>query len=311
MSDRIFKSPEAREQLEDWYDRFLAKVDAPVEHLEVETSHGPNHVLAVGDSTNPPLVCVHGARSSSAHTAAELGPLAERFYVLLPDAPGHSVRGPEVNLPDDGEIWAGWLVEVLDGLELDRVALLGVSWGGFISLQATALAPERVAQLVLVVPAGVVKGKNFKGLVQIIGPMMMYNLFPSEARLRRFMEPMMTTWDDDWAHYLPEAMKAFAQRLTAPPLIDAERLASIEVPVLAFAGTDDLTVPGERLFARLEDLVPHAERELIEGCKHMPPTTDEFRAWLGERVTAFLANDASAASAMHAPNAQSRGPHGA
>lgn len=288
MSDRIFKSPEARAQLEDWYDRFLAKVEAPVEHLQIETSHGPNHVLAIGDATNSPLVCVHGARSSSAHTAAELGPLAERFYLLLPDAPGHSVKGPEANLPDDGTVWAGWLVEVLDGLELDRVDLLGVSWGGFISLQAAALAPERIARLVLLVPAGVVKGKTLKGLVQIIGPMMMHSFFPSEARLRRFMEPMMTTWDDDWAHYLPDAMKAFAQRLTSPPLIDAEKLESLEMPVLAIAGTDDLTVPGERLFARLEALVPHVERELLDGCKHLPPTTDTFRGWLADRVTEFL-----------------------
>lgn len=37
--------------------------------------------------------------------------------------------------------------------------------------------------------------------------------------------------------------------------------------------------------------------DLTDGCKHMPPMTDDFRGWHADRVTAFLSNTASAASA--------------
>lgn len=291
MSTRIFKSPEAREQLLEWSRQFEAKLESPVEHLEVEIAHGSNHVLALGDPANTPLVCLHGARTTSAHAAVELEALADRFYLLLPDVPGHSVRGPEVVLPREGAAWANWATDIIDALDIGPFHLIGVSWGGFIALETASSEPGGLQSLTLIVPAGVVRGAIFRGLIDIVGPLAMYKLFPSEARLRNFMEPMMTTWDDDWAHYIADAMQSYEQTLRSPPRVDSEKLASIEVPTLVFAGTDDLTVPGERLIDHLDTVMPHAKCELLEGCKHIPPTTDAFRQWVAERLTSFIAKE--------------------
>ncbi|QDU21707.1 hypothetical protein [Urbifossiella limnaea] len=35
-------------------------------------------------------------------------------------------------------------------------------------------------------------------------------------------------------------------------------------------------------------VVPHADAEVIAWCRHCPPTTPEFRAWLAGRLVAFL-----------------------
>ena len=53
MSEDIFASPDARQKIEAWYDRFEAKIEAPTEHFEVDTSYGPNHMLRVGDPNLP------------------------------------------------------------------------------------------------------------------------------------------------------------------------------------------------------------------------------------------------------------------
>jgi pimeloyl-ACP methyl ester carboxylesterase len=288
MTDRIFRSDEGRARLEAWYDRFLGRVRAVVEHREVATAHGPSHVLVVGEADRPPLVCLHGALASSAHAAAELGPLADRFRVYLPDLPGQSVRGPLVRLPLKDDSLAKWFLEVLDGLGLDSVPLYGVSLGGFVARKAAVFAPRRVPKLVLLVPAGFVTGSVRKGFTKIMWPMTLYRWFPSEQRLRRFCEPLMTTMDDDWVHYMGDAVLEVRTDLRIPPLARPEMFKGFTMPTLVFGGDRDLSFPGGKLVARVKELIPHAETELIPNCKHCPPNTDAFRTWVADRITRFL-----------------------
>ena len=46
-----------------------------------------------------------------------------------------------------------WLHETLDGLSLDRISLVGMSYGGWLALNFALTAPARVRQLVLLSPA--------------------------------------------------------------------------------------------------------------------------------------------------------------
>jgi len=289
MSHRIFRDTAGRRTLEGWYGRFLSRVRAPVAHREVPTAHGPSHVLCVGDPALPPLLCLHGALASSAHAATELGPLAQRFHVLLPDLPGQSVRGPEVRLPVKTDAHARWALEVLDGLGLASVDVYGISWGGFVALQTATTAPARVRRLVLLAPAGVVSGPVWAGLTRLAIPLMLYRSFPSEARLRRFMSALVTTWDDQWTAYLGDAMRIFVPDLRPPPLATAEQLHGFRTPTLVVGAEQDLSFPGPKLLARARELIPHAQVELIPECRHIPPMTDAFRGWMAERVTGFLA----------------------
>jgi pimeloyl-ACP methyl ester carboxylesterase len=204
------------------------------------------------------------------------------------DLPGQSVRGPEVRLPLKDDSLGNWVAEVLDGLGLERVDLFGVSWGGFVALQAARVAPARVRRLVLLVPAGVVGGSFWKGLTRMMWPLMMYRMFPSERRLRKFVGNLFTTWDDDWGRYMGDAVRDFKLDLRIPPLARPEQFTGVTSPTLVLAADGDVSFPGEKLVKRVKQVIPHAEAELIPDCKHGPPTTDEFRRWLADRVTRFL-----------------------
>jgi pimeloyl-ACP methyl ester carboxylesterase len=269
MSQSLFKSPEARSRLDCWYEKFLKRLTVPYESRFVATSQGASHVLLAGDETRSPLVCLHGSLASSAHLASELQLLAERFYIVAPDLPGQSVRGLEKRLPFDDSL-ARWLLEIFDGLKLNEVNLLGVSWGGFVALQTAAAVPERIRRLVLIVPAGVVRGSMWTGLTQVGIPMLLYKMSPSERRLRAFVDPLFSTWDEDWAHYMGDAVRDFVLDFKIPPLAQTDALREYKNPALVIGGSGDISFPGDKLIKRAKELMPQAEVELIENCRHSP-----------------------------------------
>lgn len=288
MSDRIFKSPEGKARIEAWYERFLARTSAPVQHREVPTALGPSHVLVVGDTTRPHLVCVHGALASSAHVVPELAPLLDRYHVILPDVPGQSVRGPAVRASlKDGSL-PRWLLEVCDDLGLGAINLCGVSWGGFIAHRTAAVAPDRIRRLILLVPAGIVTGSVWKGITRAALPLLGYKLFGSQRSLRKFVGSQLTTWDEEWYRYFGDVLRDMTLDLRVPPLARDGDFRDFKAPALVIAADEDISFPGRKLIARAKELIPHAEVVLLEKCKHVPPMTDETRRGFADRVAAFL-----------------------
>jgi pimeloyl-ACP methyl ester carboxylesterase len=59
-----------------------------------------------------------------------------------------------VRLPYAGSSYADWLADVLDALAIGSTVLVGSSAGAYFALKMAAFAPERVAALLLLNPAG-------------------------------------------------------------------------------------------------------------------------------------------------------------
>jgi len=288
VSTTIFKDDEARKRIENWYQLFLERVQGQTNSIEISTTYGKNHVLMVGDSSKPPLVCLHAMMTSSAHLAAELEALLDRYYLILPDLPGQSVRGLPIRLPYTDESHAKWLLEIIDELNIDKAPLLGISLGGFVARQFASTNPNRVASLILIVPAGIVQGSLIKGFTKMALPMIMYKIRPTDKRLRKLVGHLMTTWDADWARYLGDSFNDFQTNLKIPPLATVEELENLKMTCLVIGAEDDISFPGRKVIERAEAHIPKVETELLTNSKHSPPTTPEFRNWLGERIKTFL-----------------------
>jgi pimeloyl-ACP methyl ester carboxylesterase len=246
-------------------------------------------VLLAGPTDAPPLVCLHAMRTGAAHLLSELGPLAARFRLIAPDLPGHSVRGPQVRLPLTDDSYARWLLDVLDGLGLGAADVFGVSFGGFVARLTATTAPDRVRRLALLVPAGIANGSHWKGLTKMALPLLRYQVWRSERNLQRLLAPLITTWNADWAAFMGESVRDMPFDLRIPPLATVDELRKLTMPVLVLGAADDISFPGDALAQRVKALVPNADCEVIAGCKHCPPTTPEFRAWLAGRLATFLA----------------------
>jgi 2-hydroxy-6-oxonona-2,4-dienedioate hydrolase len=285
----VWRNEAARLRLEAWFEHFRARIGSPVESLTVATSHGPSHVLVGGPGGGPPLVCLHAMRTGSAHLLSEFHPLLDRFRVIAPDLPGQSVRGPQVRLSLSDRSHADWLIEVLDQLGVTQAGLIGISWGGFVARLAASAHPDRFSRLALVVPAGIVNGSHWRGLTRMAIPMLRYRLQPSPHTLRQLLDPIITTWDDDWGAYMGDSISDMRPDFRIPPLAKDGELRALRLPTLVLGAEHDISFPGKAMLQRIQALVPHADTELLRGSRHCPPTTPEFREWLGQRLGTFAA----------------------
>lgn len=288
MSTDIFKSESAKKRMNEWYQWFLDRAGVQSKAIHVSTSCGKSHILTIGDSSNPPLVCLHSMLTSSAHLVSELAALSGAFYIIAPDIPGQSVKGLPLRLSYKDSSHSLWLKDVLDDLSLQHVHLLGVSLGGFIARQFASEYPDRAASLVLIVPAGIVQGSLMKGFARMALPMMMYKIRSNEKNLRKMVGNLITTWDEDRANYLGDSFNDFSPNLKIPPLASDDELKNLRMPCLVIGAEKDISFPGEQVIKRVKAHIPNIETELIEGSKHSTPTTPEFRSWLAERIKTFI-----------------------
>lgn len=284
----MFRTPEARDRMVAWADRFEANLAVPFERFEVATSFGETRGLIAGPPDAPPLVVLHGALASSAHVLPQLGPLVESRRIIAIDVIGQSPRSADCRLDLDDDSYARWFWEVADALKLDTFDLLAVSWGGFVGVKAALSSPERIRKLVLVAPAGIVNGSAWKGFTKMGWPMMKYIKSPSDKNLQRVLEPLFTTRDPEWEQFFGQAIRDYRLDMRIPPLWKPAQTSGFKKPVLVLGADQDLSFPGDKLTRRARELFPQAETVLLENCKHCPPFTEEFRAMLAGKIEAFL-----------------------
>ena len=143
--------------------------DLPVESLVGRYAPPPSefidlkgqlvHLRDVGPRGDPePIVLIHGT-SASLHTwEGWVRALKAERRVITFDLPAFGLTGPFTGAyaPDDyrGTTYARFVVDLLDHLKIERAVLGGNSLGGEVAWRTAAMAPERVAGLVLVDAVG-------------------------------------------------------------------------------------------------------------------------------------------------------------
>lgn len=105
----------------------------------------------------PDLVLIHGFGSDRLSWAGNVAALLPVARVHALDLPGHGESGPDVGSGTVTEL-ASRVAETLTAQGIARAHLLGHSLGGAIAMELAAAAPERVASLALIAPAGLGSG---------------------------------------------------------------------------------------------------------------------------------------------------------
>lgn len=149
---RLYKSPESFEKMQHFYETNLEKLPVPVESQYVETRFGPTHMLVAGPIDGPPLILIQGLAGSAVlwHHQLEDFAAVHRVYALdTVGQPGRSAPNPPSILKDE---YALWLLDVLDGLQLQQAAMVGISSAGWGIMRLGRLHPERISKAVLLSP---------------------------------------------------------------------------------------------------------------------------------------------------------------
>jgi pimeloyl-ACP methyl ester carboxylesterase len=117
------------------------------------------HFRDEGPQDDPePLVLVHGTASSLHTWQGWVGALRSRKRVITFDLPGFGLTGPFTGAypPEDyrADSLARFTLDFLDARHVQRFAIGGNSLGGEVAWRVAAMAPQRVARLILVDASG-------------------------------------------------------------------------------------------------------------------------------------------------------------
>lgn len=109
--------------------------------------------ITMGEADSEPFVLVHGFGGDKNSWLFVQQPLSEQHTVHALDLPGHGASGKDVG---DGSLdtLAGTVLGFLDAVDAERAHLVGHSLGGAVVAAVAARAPDRVASLSLLAPAG-------------------------------------------------------------------------------------------------------------------------------------------------------------
>jgi pimeloyl-ACP methyl ester carboxylesterase len=188
------------------------------------------------------------------------------YAIDTPGDPGRSVQREPIHQPERA---AQWLDETLAGLGLDRVHLVGSSYGGWLALNQAHRRPDRLASVTLLDPGGLEKvGLRF--FVWIFA-----SLFATFAP--KALRPRLAAWLEQPVLVVPElrtmirtAVRAYRIRRPAPlPLTDDE-LSTIRTPLYLALGKRSLLVHPERQMERVPRLIPGTRAEIISNTGHGP-----------------------------------------
>ena len=219
----------------------------------------------------PAVIFSHGFLMDREMFAAQVSALAPEFRVITWDERGFG------ETEFDGEPFSYWdsasdCLGLLTHLGIERAVLGGMSQGGFLSLRAALLAPERVRALVLIdTQAGVEDPERMPAYRQMqetwlqVGPVdelaeTIANLIIGEPELNK-------VWIAKWRQLPREALKAPGDCLFERDDISG-RLGEISCPAIVFHGTADMSIEMERGEALCRGLSGCTGVVRIEGAPH-------------------------------------------
>lgn len=115
----------------------------------IDRPQGRMRYVTAGSGT--PLVLCHGFIGSAENFESWVPRLARRRSLIIPDLPGFGSSAPLPG-PHTSRALAAEVLALLDQLQLARYEVGGLCLGAAVALEVLAMAPERVARMILHTP---------------------------------------------------------------------------------------------------------------------------------------------------------------
>ena len=271
------------------YLRPVRDVEAPL--LQYRTIHGYRRAFRVAGSGSA-LLLIHGVGCNSKSWESVHAKLAQRFTVIAPDLLGHGESDKphaDYSLP----AFANGMRDLLAVLGIDRVTVVGHSFGGGVAMQFAYQYPELVERIVLVNAGGVSKdvslalrlaampmGAEALAMLRAPGVMPAIRGFGravgavlGSTRLGRDVTDvveMLEGFQD------PAGLAAFARTLRSVVDASGQYVTMLDrsylvqsVPVQIIWGEDDLIIPVDHAHTA-HAAIPGSRMEIFEDSGHMP-----------------------------------------
>src|SRR5947209_1370438 len=218
----------------------------------------------------PVVVLSHGLLMNRMMFDAQVAALRDRYRVVTWDERGHGE-------PEHEGTWTYWdsardVLALLDHLGVEQAVLGGMSQGGFLSLRAALLAPQRVRALVLIdTQSGVEDPERlpeYRQMQQIWlehGPV--DELAQTIANLIIGDPVLNEVWIAKWRQLPRQSLKAPGDCLFDRDDI-TDRVNEIECPAIVFHGTADQSIEIEEAEELCQNLPGCTGVVRVEGGPH-------------------------------------------
>jgi len=263
-----------------------------VEHV---TIHGQQIAYRRG-GRGPALLFLHGIAGSSQTWVPAMELLQADYTMVAPDFLGHGQSAKPMGDYSLGN-FASSMRDLLQTLDIDRVTVVGQSFGGGVAMQFAYQFPERCERLVLVDAGGL--GREVSWVLRMVTlPGVEYvlpALFPSFARAwgdavarfghgLGFRNPQAV---EIWRSYRSltdaESRRAFLRTMRSviepggQSVNAMDRLYLAEqTPTLIVWGGKDRIIPLSHAFQALEAM-PNSRLEVLPGAGHFPQAEEPAR----------------------------------
>jgi 3-oxoadipate enol-lactonase len=230
--------------------------------------------------------------------------LVARRQVILVDPPGQGGSQPLTQMFTFAEC-ARCVVDILDGLGIDRAHFVGNSWGGMIGATFAATYPERIGRAVLMNCTAGKASLRQKVQFAILLRMARWQgeIGPSLIRpvLKAFLGPTTFRERPDVVAHVRAAVSdvnigsaSWAVKSVVSARPDQRALlAGISTPVLVVGGVEDVTFP-PREAIEMADAIPGSLVQVLDGVAHLAGLEDP--TLVSGLVEEFLFDDGESGS---------------
>lgn len=251
------------------------------------------------DGDGPPVVLLHGSGpgvTAYANWRLTIPSLAQRFRVVAPDLMGFGfTERPADNAYDVGR-WTTQVVDLLDALGLEKVSLVGNSFGGGIALRVATQHPDRVDRLVLMgsvgVPFPITQGlddvwgyepslESMRALLDVFA--YSRELVTDELAEVRYKASIEPGFQESFSAMFPAPRQRWVDAMVVPE----EAIRSLPHETLVVHGREDQVIPLSNAY-RLLELVPKAQLHVFGRCGHWTQIewAEDFNRLVGDFLAA-------------------------
>jgi len=247
----------------------------------VAKAQTPKEVLVFGQKiqyveagSGPTVILLHGLGGSSQAWQFNIGALAEKYHVFVPDQIGFGKSDkPLVNYRI--RTYVDFLDQFCKQLKIERATLVGNSMGGWIAAMFTASFPDRVDKLVLEDAAGYAPPKDFDtrvffglnpttraGMKVLIGKVFYNKAFQTDAVIDQSIAARLAAGDGYTINSITESI------IRGEDFLD-DVVKTIKRPTLIIWGRQDGLVSladGERF----NKDIAGSKMIVIDECGHVP-----------------------------------------